>query len=146
LKKQLLGGRLTDSRDIRVVIADDHAPMLKIVSTLLGQHFSVIAAVSSGDALIQAAVDLRPDVIVSDIDMPGHDGLEVMFRLRALGLEIPFVLMCAENRRIRVARFLAQGAMGYVHKYDIYADLVDAVLFATAGNKFVSRSVVDEAS
>jgi DNA-binding NarL/FixJ family response regulator len=137
---------LTGSQTIKVVIADDHAGMLKIVSTLLSEHFSVVAAVSSGDALIQAAIDLRPDVIVSDVDMPVRDGLEVMFRLRALGLEIPFVLMCAETRRTRVKRLLALGATGYVHKYDIYADLVDAVLLAAVGNKFVSRSVVDEAS
>jgi DNA-binding NarL/FixJ family response regulator len=133
---------LTDSRGIRIVIADDHAGMLKIVSTLLSQHFSVIAAVSSGDALIQAAVDLRPDVIVSDIDMPVHNGLQVMFRLRALGIEIPFVLMGAEITG--TAHFLAQGATAYVHKYDIFADLIDAVLLATTGNKFVSRSVVDK--
>jgi DNA-binding NarL/FixJ family response regulator len=155
-------GRSIDSRKIRVLIADDHAGMLKVVSAFLSEHFCVVAAVSCGDELIRTAVESRPDVIVSDIDisvrdgldvvlalktlgldvldMPVCDGFDVMLALRTLELEVPFVLLGTDTKG--AAQFLDKGAAAYVHKYDIHADLMEAVLLAANGGKFVSRSAV----
>ena len=66
-----------------------------------------------------------------------------MLWLKRFEVEIPFVLTGVETADI--TRFLAVGASAYVHKYDIYADLIEAVASALAGRRFVSRSVPQEA-
>jgi DNA-binding NarL/FixJ family response regulator len=126
---------------IRVVVADDHAEMLKVISDFLSEHFCVLAVVASGDSLIQVVAELKPDVVVSDVDMPSCSGVEAMLELREMGVEVPFVLMGTEVKGI--LPLLHKGAAAYVHKYDMCADLVRAVLLAKKGDRFLSRSVAD---
>lgn len=128
-----------DTSLISVVVADDHAEMLKVVCEVLAEHVRVVASVTDGNQLVKAAVDLKPDVIVSDIEMPERDGLDAMLRLRSLGLKTPFVLLGSETRDVEC--FLDLGAAAYVHKYDVCADLVESVRLAALGRKFVSRSI-----
>lgn len=130
---------MTDSRNIRVVVADGHADMLKIVSTFLKEYFQVLAIVTNGTDLVRAAITLRPDVIVSEVDMPAQEGLEAMSALRSLGVNIPFVLLGVHTES--GLDFLQLGAAAYVHKFDLFADLLDAILSAAKGEHFISRSV-----
>jgi two-component system, NarL family, response regulator YdfI len=123
------------------VVADDCAEMLTVLSNILGEYFQLVAVVSNGDDLVRTAINLHPDVIVSDIDMPVQGGLEAMSALRSLGIEAPFVLLGAEKEGMRL---LELGAAAYVHKFDVFADLLDAVLFAAKGEYFVSRSAVHD--
>jgi DNA-binding NarL/FixJ family response regulator len=128
-------------RRITVMVADDHAGMLKVVSSLLEQHFDVVAVASNGNDLIKAAINACPDVIVADICMPPEDGVGCMLTLKHLGIEVPFVLMSTQT--MGAANLLELGAAAYVHKYDIFGDLVKAVELAVVGKTFVSRSVVN---
>jgi two-component system response regulator PrrA len=105
-----------------------------------------MASVSSADDLIRVATELRPDIVVSDLDMPVHGGLDVMLALKTLGVEIPFVLMGTETEAGGAAEFLEQGAAAYVHKFDLFADLIEAVLVAVSSHKFLSRSVAHKMS
>ena len=61
----------------RVLVADDHARILKAVSALLGNSFDVVDLVADGRAALQAALKLDPDLIVLDVSMPGMSGIEV---------------------------------------------------------------------
>ncbi len=133
-----------DSRAIKVIVADDHREMLKVVSAYLNPHFQVLACVPDGESLIRFAIELKPDVIISDLDLPGYDGLEVMLDLKNRRVEIPIVLM--GNWTNDVLDFLELGAAAYVHKYDIHADIVEAVLTAAGGGKFISRSILPDDS
>ncbi len=133
-----------DSRAIKVIVADDHCEMLKVTAMFLSQHFQVLACVPDGKSLMRLALELQPDVIVSDLDMPGYDGLEVMLDLKDRKLNIPFVLMGAGTND--VLEFLDLGVAAYVHKYDIHADIVEAVVTAAGGGKFISRSILPDDS
>ena len=59
----------------RVLLAEDHADTAERLRKLLRAEFDVVASVEDGDALVDAAERLSPDVIVSDIAMPGIDGI-----------------------------------------------------------------------
>lgn len=131
-----------DTCGITVLVTDDHALIRRVVCALLSEHFKVIASVSNGDHLIRAAVELRPDVIVSDVEMPDRNGLDAMLELRTLGVHIPVVLMSAGPSDVGL--LLASGAAAYVQKCDIFADLIEAVKLAVAGGTLVSRSVVNK--
>ena len=66
-----------------VLIADDHTIVMEGLVGLLKNDFDVVGAVGDGHQLVEAARRLRPDVIVTDISMPGFSGLDVLPRLKA---------------------------------------------------------------
>ena len=67
---------------LRVLIADDNDSVRAAVGRLLEERFEIVGAVSTGRELVDAALAQRPDVIVSDLDMPSIDGLAAMKVLR----------------------------------------------------------------
>jgi|GEM_PF-765554 len=77
----------------RVLIADDHAYVLEGLVNLLKDKFDVVAAVTSGSLLVDAATRLRPDVVVTDISMPGLNGIEAFEQLQAAGLEAKVIVL-----------------------------------------------------
>jgi DNA-binding NarL/FixJ family response regulator len=70
-------------RKSTVLIADDHAILREGLITLLNEQYDVVGAVGDGQALIEAAKRLRPDIIVTDLSMPALTGLDVLIRLKA---------------------------------------------------------------
>jgi len=83
---------------LRVLVADDNNELRDRIVELLHPVFEIVAAVSTGRALVDAAVALEPDVIVSDLMMPSLTGAEALMMLRAAGSTIPFVLQTTAGR------------------------------------------------
>lgn len=123
---------------LRVLIAEDNEQMRRQLSLLLRREFSVIASVSDGKQLVDTALSLRPDVIVSDISMPAMTGPEAMAALYADAHKIPFVFVSASSRD--VDDILDKGALGFVHKIDVGAELSIAVRMAASGRVYVSHN------
>src|SRR5688572_32904664 len=99
--------------------------------------FDIVAVASTGRQLVDAAVALAPDVIVSDLMMPSMTGIEALAMLRSVGYTIPFVLQTTAARH--ADEWLAVGVLCVVDKFDLPSDLVTAVRSAAAGNVFLSR-------
>lgn len=124
---------------LRVLVADDNNELRDRIVELLHPVFEIVAAVSTGRALVDAAVALEPDVIVSDLMMPSLTGAEALAKLRAAGYRIPFVLQTATRGNAQA--WLDMGALCVVDKIDLPSDLVTAVESAAVGKVFLSRSV-----
>ncbi|HEX7778923.1 MAG TPA: response regulator transcription factor [Vicinamibacterales bacterium] len=124
---------------MRVLLADDNEAMLDRAAEVLSPDFQVVGSVNSGPAAMQAAVSLRPDVIVLDISMPGMSGLEVASRLRKAGSKAAVVFLTGHRSEAFVEAAMAAGAIGYVVKTRLGSDLTLAVRDARAGRPFVSR-------
>jgi DNA-binding NarL/FixJ family response regulator len=122
----------------RVLLADDHQPMLDRIATLLECHFSIVGAVLDGDELVDAAATLAPDVLVVDISMPRMSGLEAAARIRRTGSAVPIVCLTAHEEPDFLRAALAAGALGYVTKTSMARDLVSAVRAALEGRSFIS--------
>ena len=88
----------------RVLLAEDNADTAERLRKLLRAEFDVIALVEDGDALVDAAERLSPDVIVTDIAMPGMDGIEaaVLIRHHDPNARIVFVTVHAESMLILI--------------------------------------------
>jgi CheY-like chemotaxis protein len=129
---------------VRVLIADDHEQCRWVMAHLLSAECDVVASVADGRKLVDAAVSLVPDVIVSDVCMPFLSGLQAMDELFKNGYEIPFVLVSTANSG--AADYIKRGAMAFVNKVDIGHDLVIAVLSAALGQVSVSRSAEERRS
>jgi len=124
---------------LRVLVADDNNELRDRIVELLHPVFEIVAVVSTGRALVDAAVALEPDVIVSDLMMPSLTGAEALAKLRAAGYRIPFVLQTATRGNAQA--WLDMGALCVVDKIDLPSDLVTAVESAAVGKVFLSRSV-----
>ncbi len=124
---------------LRVLLADDNVDVRNRMVELLEPLFEIVAAVSTGRELVEAAVALEPDVIVSDVMMPSLSGVGAFTMLRAAGYTIPFVLQTTTGRDAEA--WLDMGALCVVDKFDLAHDLVTAVRSAAAGDFFLSRSI-----
>jgi DNA-binding NarL/FixJ family response regulator len=125
----------------RVLLAEDHAETAEQLRELLNPHFDVVALVEDGRALVGAAARLTPDVIVTDISMPGLDGIEASVQIRRSDPQARIVLVTVHSESILVERGLAAGALGYVLKDAAGDELVAAVQAALAGDRYVSRAL-----
>ena len=134
---------LRDTEDrLRILVADDNDELRDRIVEMLDPAFEVVAAVSTGRALVDAAIALEPDVIVSDLMMPSLTGAEALRMLRAAGSTIPFVLQTTASRH--ADGWLDMGATCVVDKFDLPSDLETAVRSAAAGRIFVSRGLTKD--
>ena len=120
---------------LRVLVGEDHPSMRGILVELLSSDFEVVDAVSDGEQLVEAAVLLRPDVIVSDIAMPGKDGWSARTELLNKGIEIPFVFVTLLDPQV-----LSPNPVSYIHKLDISFELIHGVRVTAGGGTYHSRS------
>ena len=100
----------------RVLLADDYPAMLKAVSRLLTVDCDVVGSVTDGEALLEAAARLQPDVIVLDVNLPKMHGLEACRRVLQAHPAIKVVVFTATIDADLRAQFLASGASAYVSK------------------------------
>jgi DNA-binding NarL/FixJ family response regulator len=121
----------------RIVIADDHGPMLTEVSRLLGPEFEIVAAVSNGALAVQSVAEMEPDAVVMDIHMPELGGIEAAQSLKRSGSAVKVVFLTIETDPEYIGMATAMGA-SYVVKSRIRKDLRVAVKEALAGRVFVS--------
>ena len=125
----------------RLLLADDHAETAELLRGLLQPEFDVIAQVQDGLALVAAAEGLSPDVIVSDISMPGLDGIAAATLILRKNPDARIVFVTVHCDRFLVDRGLQAGALGYVLKREAGDDLTPAVRAALRGERHVSRGL-----
>jgi DNA-binding NarL/FixJ family response regulator len=112
--------------------------MLARAAAALKYSCLVVGSVKDSRQALEAALSLKPDVIVLDISMPGMSGLEVASRLREAGSNAALVFLTVHDEDDIILAAKAAGAMGYVVKPRLGSDLTLAVQEARAGRPFVS--------
>lgn len=125
----------------RLLLADDHRETADLLRGLLQPEFEVIAQVEDGLALVDAAEGLSPDVIVSDISMPGLDGISAARQILRHDPDARIVFVTVHNDPFLVKRGFETGALGYVLKGEAGDDLMPAVRAALRGERHVSRAL-----
>jgi DNA-binding NarL/FixJ family response regulator len=119
------------------LVADDHKQMVKSLVRFLDQDFEIVATVSDGRALVDAARQLQPDVIVADLSMPGMNGSEAFHELRT-DAACPFIFLTAYQDAGLAADLLDAGAAGFVLKQAAGDELVTAIREVLQGGVYVS--------
>lgn len=123
-----------------VVLADDHPETAHEIERLLREDFEVIGVVGNGAALVSIVEILQPDAVVTDIAMPGMDGLEAARRIAISCPGLPVVFVSCHDDAGTARRALSLGS-AYVVKTSAGEDLLDAVHAALRGDAYVSCSV-----
>lgn len=117
----------------RILLADDHPRFPEMEASLLEPEFEVVGKVGNGQALIEEAIRLNPDIIITDISMPILDGIEAVDRLKELGCTSRIVFLSVHSDTDFMSRCFSTGAFGYVVKSRIASELVPTIRRALAG-------------
>jgi DNA-binding NarL/FixJ family response regulator len=124
----------------RILIADDHTLIAELCKRLLEGEFEVVGIVGDGRALLRAAAELKPDVIVVDVAMPVLNGIDaacqVQQELRAV--KVIYLTMNPDPRI--AAKAFRRGASGYLLKTCAAAEMVTAVRTVLQGRSYMSAA------
>jgi DNA-binding NarL/FixJ family response regulator len=128
---------------IRVLVADDHAVVREGIAAILEPHddLLVVGEAADGDTAVRLAGELRADVVLMDLRMPGVDGAAATARITALPSAPRVLVLTTYDSDADITRAMAAGAIGYVLK-DIRRDaLLHAVRACARGEAVLAPSV-----
>ncbi len=126
------------SQPRRVVVAEDEALIrLDLVEMLREEGYDVVGEAGDGQAAVDLAVELKPDLVIMDVKMPRRDGIDAASEIAAKRIA-PVVILTAFSQRELVERARDAGAMAYLVKPFSTADLVPAVELAASRFKEVT--------
>ena len=128
----------------RILLADDHRIVAEGLKGLLEGEFELAGIVEDGRALVKAARQLRPDVIVADISMPHLNGLDALAQLKRADPDVRLVFLTMHRDAAYARRALDEGAAGFVLKHSAAAELVLAVRAALQGRTFITPDLAAE--
>ncbi len=124
----------------KVLLAEDHVAVAKSLVFFLND-FDIVGTVRDGQALIDAAHQLQPDVIIADIQMPVMGGLEALRQLRTDGVDVRIVLLTAHSDPQLAAEAVRAGADGFVLKQTAAEELLIAIDEVLQGRVYVSPTL-----
>jgi len=132
---------------IRVIIAEDQAMVLGALAALLELEadLSVIAQVRDGQQALTATLEQRPDVLITDIEMPNMTGLDLASALRERGVASRVIILTTFARPGYLQRALEAGVRGYLLKESPSRELADAIRRVHAGEQVVNPRLAAEA-
>ena len=134
----------TESRRIRVLLADDHSIMREGLQVMLerSEEFEVVGQARNGVEAVKAASELLPDVIVMDVMMPKKDGVEACREIMESLPDTRVVMLTASTDADAVIEAVAAGATGYLQKVAGMDRLLSTVKEAAAGEMHLPANVV----
>jgi len=129
----------------KVLLVDDHPLLLdglaRLITTVCGCEICGMAAnVSQAHALVEVET---PDLIITNLSMPGRNGMELIKDLGATHPEIPIIVFSAHDELMYAERALRAGARGYVMKDKPPERMVEAIRVVLAGGVFVGKAVTN---
>jgi DNA-binding NarL/FixJ family response regulator len=128
----------------RILIADDHNLVAELCKRLLETEFDVIGVVSDGRALVRAADELRPDVVVLDIAMPVLNGLDAGRQVKKMLPAVRLVYLTMNPDVEVAAEAFRRGASGYLLKTCAATEMVLSVREVLRGKVYISQALSRE--
>ncbi len=130
---------------IRILLADDHVVVRQGFRQLLSQQPDLLVVGEAGDGAttLRLIEELRPDVLVLDMVMPGPSGLEILEGVRRCSPATRVVVLSMHDDRSYVLRALRGGALAYLLKESSTSDLMQAIHFALQGRHYLSPALVE---
>jgi DNA-binding NarL/FixJ family response regulator len=127
----------------RVLLADDHTLLLGALESLLAEECTVVGQVSDGRALVEAAEQLKPDVIVLDISMPLLNGVEAARQIKQKLRNVKLVFLTMNEDADLAAEAFRAGASAYLLKRSAASELPLAIREVMQGRSYVTPLVTE---
>jgi len=129
---------------VKVLLADDHAIVSQGLEALLKQRFDLVGTVGDGRALVAATAELLPDVVVTDISMPGLNGLDAIRQIKKANPHVKLVVLTMHAEPNLVAEALKAGASGYLLKTSAVEELETAINEVLKGRTYVTSLIAKD--
>jgi DNA-binding NarL/FixJ family response regulator len=130
----------------KIFLADDHTMFSQGLRSLLEDEFELVGAVADGQALVESAPGLYPDVIVVDVAMPVLNGFDAVRELKKAGTHAKVIFLTMHADKRLVAEAFRCGGNGYVLKQSAGEELISAIRQVLAGQQYVTPLVAAEAA
>ncbi len=131
---------------VKIIVADDHElvrmGIVRMLSDVPG--FAVLGEAASGEDAIRLAKELKPDVLLMDVRMPGIGGLEATRRILAYNSRIKIIAVTSLSDDLYPERLMKAGACGYVTKGANFEEMIDAIKTVMAGSLYMSNNVAQQ--
>jgi DNA-binding NarL/FixJ family response regulator len=125
----------------RVLVADDHTLLAEAIRKLLEPAYDVVGTVGDGQALLDAAPVLKPDVILIDVAMPRLNGLEAGRRLKQIMPWVKLIFLTMNEDPDLAVEAMRHGASGYLLKTSVSSELFHAIQAALKGKLYVTPQI-----
>jgi two-component system invasion response regulator UvrY len=131
---------------IRILIADDHIVVRKGLKQILMEEFpdAHIEEAANGTELLKIILSGKWDIVISDLSMPGHSGLEILKQAKQNFPKLPFLILSMHPEDQYAIRVLKAGASGYLTKESAPDELVKAVRHILNGRKYITESIAEK--
>jgi two-component system NarL family response regulator len=126
---------------IRLMLVDDHAIVRESLRTVLEREsdIEVVGEAGDGVAALEKVRELSPDLLLTDITMPGLDGIELVRRVASECPEVKVLALSTHLDRRFVVQMLEAGALGYVNKAAGRDELLQGIRAVAAGNRYLCQ-------
>jgi DNA-binding NarL/FixJ family response regulator len=128
----------------RVLLADDHHVVAEALARLIDEPFEVVDIVYTGRRLVEVALALDPDVVLSDIAMPDISGIEALRALRAAGSKVSVLFLSMHSEPLLVKEAFAAGAAGFLPKEAAGERLTYALHEVVQGRHYISPEIATQ--
>jgi DNA-binding NarL/FixJ family response regulator len=127
-----------------VLLADDHAMIAEGLGRLIADVADLVGQANDGLQLVAEAIRLRPDIIVTDVGMPGLSGIDAMRRLKTEGSTARFIFLTIHAEARLAAEAMRSGASGYLLKRAAGDELLDAIHAVVNGRTYVTPLITGD--
>jgi DNA-binding NarL/FixJ family response regulator len=132
-----------NNNQIRILIVDDHPVVCIGLTRMLSAHsgFEVIGSAPSGEEALTIIQQMRPDVLLLDLRMPGMDGIAVMQALKRIDAPPRVIVITSFEKDEDIYRSIRAGAQGYLLKDTTESEMVAAITAVDAGKRYIPRHI-----
>ena len=129
----------------RILVADDHVLVAEGLKSMLAPTCDVVGTVTDGRSLLEAAVTLKPDLIIVDIGMPQLNGLDATRQIKRLCPRSRVIIVTMNEDSNLVAEAFGAGASGYLLKHSASKELLHAIQEVLKGGSYLSPRITSGA-
>jgi two-component system invasion response regulator UvrY len=121
---------------MKILFADDHEMIRDIMRRILLEEYpsAIIEEVKDGNELLAKVIGGQWDVVITDISMPGMNGIEALREIRKYSTTLPVFILSSHTEEAYVRHALKEGATAYVHKYQAHEELGKAIRRSLQGS------------
>ena len=130
----------------QILLADDHSFIrLGLIQILKDEYpFVEITEVSDGASLVNKVLQHNWDLVISDLDMPGMNGLEALEKIKLINPLLPVLILSIYPEELYAIRVLKAGAAGYMNKNAAPYELVTALQRISLGKKYITAEIAEK--
>ena len=133
-----LGNLPTNANRPRILLADDHAIFTDLLRSMLEKHYTIVATVANGRALLSQVAETKPDLILVDVGMPLLNGFDAARLVRQSLPRVGIIFLTMRDDTHLAAAAAEMGSVGFVLKHSAASELLTAIESVLTGKSYIT--------